>query len=110
MNSPLTAADQARLTEVARLVTEARANIEAAAALLRDGYCGPVGDENVSAANAYMAEWQRLTKWLDEAPVVVYHYVCQSEWTGGSLSDPGPGTQNITRWPSSFGAPVPEVK
>lgn len=106
MNSPLTAADQARLAEVARLVTEARANIEAAAALLRDGFCGPIGDENVSAANAYMVEWQRLTQWLDIGPVAAYHYVCQNEWTGGSLSAPGPGTQNTTRWPASFGTPL----
>ena len=100
--------DQARLAEVARLMAEARENIEKAAALLLTPAGVVVGNTH-DVAEAYLAEWERLTRWLDSRPVTAFHYVCPSEWTGGSLSDPGPGTQSVSRWPSSFGTPSPSA-
>lgn len=97
-----TESDRVRLAEVARLMAAARENIDAAAALLLSP-AGMIVADTLDVSRAYIAEWQRLTQWRDSGPVPAYHYVCQSEWTGGSLSDPGPGTQNTTRWPVSFG-------
>lgn len=112
IRSSPTAADQARLAEVERLVTAARGILQEAANVLRDAWSSrSVGsDIGPDEAAAYMAEWQRLTHYIDNAPVPAYHYVCQSEWTGGSIRDPLPGTQTVVRWPSSFGTPVSEVK
>lgn len=94
--------DQARLAEVARLMAEARALIDGAATLLREGFCvSPVDDDSAKVASNYMNEWARLISWLDQAPVSAYQYTCQSEWTGGGLD--APGDQNVMRWPSSFG-------
>ena len=110
-----TAADQARLAEIARLVIAARGILEEAATILREagfgGADGPEGtDIGPDEATAYQNEWKRLTLFIDDAPVLAYHYFCQSEWTGGYLHAPGNDQQSVMRWPPSFGAPVPEVK
>jgi hypothetical protein len=100
MSAEVPLADQNRLREVARLMAEARTKADEAAALLMEGMADMTSEP--STRNAYATEWSRLTNWIDAAPVAAWHYTCQGEWTGGSLSDPG--TQNVVRWPVSFGA------